>query len=323
VEEWANRFSGTDSSAAVSLAARRFQRSYLEYARDGGSRKLAHLLAAVTDLELAVSRSGRAREAGPVRRPPPAAKFLAVLATERTVKRLQALRVAAGLASIAGLGADGKYRTLRQLLLPLDKNGRWSQSPIVPGFGVRPLPAVLADVLIWRCRTAPAEGGEGTLRGVPSFRTGILVPADDLHDFAAERLDDKDVGLYLRACLALNWWRVHPDDWLPTEPSIPVPTLSVLQPLAAGLSPGGAVEEVEFALNPGWAARLVVGQIPEVHAEAASRLRQAGWEAVPAPHGRSPETGTRIAAALVPRCLQPIRQVLPAVAIRIKSQEQS
>ena len=52
---------------------------------------------------------------------------------------------------------------MRQLLLPVDpgdpgqRDGRWRGAPVVPGFGVRPLRHVLADVLAWRSRTAADE----------------------------------------------------------------------------------------------------------------------------------------------------------------------
>ena len=62
VEDWANRFSGTDVSSAVGEAAHRFNKAHLEYARDGGPGRLAAMLAALTWLEQAVGRSGRARE---------------------------------------------------------------------------------------------------------------------------------------------------------------------------------------------------------------------------------------------------------------------
>ena len=55
-----------------------------------------------------------------------------------------------------------------------------------------------------------------------------------------------------------------------------------------------------------------------MHREAAARLRQAGWDAVPAPPVNPP--GSRIAAALVPRCLN-TRLVLPAIAIPIRTRD--
>lgn len=321
LEDWAGRFNG-DTPAAVGQAARWFQRAHLEYVRDGDQDRLVHMLAALTSLEQAVGRSGRTRENVPVRRPPNAARFLPVLAGKPTPE----LHIAVGLASLAWLGSDGKYSNLRQLFLPINKNGRWSPSPVIPGFGIRPLASVLADVLIYRCRTADAdkgsaEAGRGiaVYRGVPGFRLGIPVPVADLHEFAAGRLDLAQLDLYLRACLALSWRDVQPG-WPVGDRVIAVPTLGVLQPLAAGLSASkDHNDEPRLAISPDWPSRLIAGYIPEVHREAARRLKQVGWQAVPEPLYQSPDEGTRIAAALVPRCQGP-ESVLSLVARKLKEQ---
>jgi CRISPR-associated protein Csx17 len=327
VEDWANRFSGSDASASVGEAARRFRRAHLEYARDGGPGTLAVMLAALTSLELAVGRSRRAKENVPVPYAPPASGFLEVLARDESPE----LRIAVGLASCASLSDHGAGRYLRHLLLPVEPNGQWRPSPVIPGFGARPLPQVLADVLVWRCRTAVDEPQAGKFRGVPTFRRGVRVPADDLHRFASDEIDDKRLELLLRACLALNW-RNPGREWIPVDPRLPVPTLGVLQLLASGLRPGTSVrrdaelpsvggtgEEPELALNPDWATRLVAGQVTAVHGEAAAKLRTAGWEAVPVPPLRP--VGIRVAAALVPRCYLRLRSALPMVAIKIRTPE--
>src|SRR6266487_1650882 len=96
VEDWANRFSGNDSSAAVGETARRFRKAHLEYTRDGGPSRLAVMLAELTSLELAVGRSGRAKENAPVPYAPPACRFLEELARDDESPEL---RVAVGLAS--------------------------------------------------------------------------------------------------------------------------------------------------------------------------------------------------------------------------------
>ena len=156
IEDWASRFSGNDTSAAVGQAARRFETAHLNYARDGGALPLARMLAALTELEPIVGHSGRSRDMVRVRRPPSAREFIGVLATGECPE----LRVAVGLASCAtrpGPGqADAPSRSMRQVLLPIDPpapgdrsqpNGRWRDHAIVPGFGSRPLPLVLADVI--------------------------------------------------------------------------------------------------------------------------------------------------------------------------------
>jgi CRISPR-associated protein Csx17 len=225
--------------------------------------------------------------------------------------------MAVGLASCATLPGTDRARmparTMRQILLPVDPpesvsqartGGRWRDTPVVAGLGVRPLRDVLAGVLAWRSRTATDEPGQQEFRGVPTFRSGVPVPAADLHAFASRQLDEAELEFWLRACLALDWrgvqWR-----WPAGRSVLPVPTLGLLHPLALGLSPRGAGNDVRrLALSPDWAYRLAAGQVSAVHREAVARYRQAGWDAVPALEttGGGIVNGVCLAAALVPRC---------------------
>jgi CRISPR-associated protein Csx17 len=345
VEDWASLVSGGNTSAAVGQAKRRFEAAHLEYARDGGALGLARMLAALTSLEQAVGRSGRARDATYVRHPPDAKEFLHVLAAGEP---LPELRIAVGIASCATLrGTDREpSRTMRQILLPIDPpgpaernrvGGPWRDSAVVPGFGLKPLGQVLADVLIWRSRTAAAEhDSQQKFHGVPTFRSGAIpVPASDLHALASGLIDEVSLDFWLRACLALDWLGVR-QSWAAVDRAVLVPALGLLQPLAIGLTSAEARKaslagsaastgepesheqggELKLALRPDWAARLAAGQIHAVHAEAVTRLRQAGWNAVPAPPGEDTENGTLITAALVPRCLNPW-QVLRKLALPI------
>jgi len=325
IEDWAVRFSASDASAAVGQAARGFEAAHLAYARDGGALPLARMLAALTALEQAVGRSSRARDAAPVRYVPPARPFLNVLRQAEGPE----LRVAAGLASGATLPgpdqAGPPSRSLRQVLLPVDPpvpgdrlqpNGRWRDASLVPGFGSRGLAEVLADVLVWRSHAAATERGEDNFRGITTFRVGVPVPAADLHAFASGRLDDTMLGLFLRACLALNWRNVR-YEWSPVRPGVPVTTLGLLHPLAVGIAADDRGDEPKLALSPDWATRLAAGQVRAVHDEAAARLRRVGWLAVPAPPAGGVGDGVRIAAALLPRCLSS-RSVLPMIAKHIK-----
>jgi CRISPR-associated protein Csx17 len=334
VEDWASRISGGDASAAVGQAARLFEKAHLEYVRDGEPLALAQMLAALTSLEQAVGRSGRMREAVPVRRPPAARDFLHVLAAQDPVP--SELRIAVGLASCATRpGADAARepsRTMRQILLPIDPpapaerhriGGHWRESPLVPGLGLRPLSDVLADVLIWRSRNAAAEREQKQkFHGVPTFRLGIPVPAADLHALAKELVDESSLDLWLRACLALDWHRAR-HGWQALNPVTPLTTLGLLHPLACGLAPGEtgnsrrdpprggnqpgpgepSGDEPRFALRPEWPPLLAAGKVRTVHDEAVARLRQVGWDAVPSPPQQAAGSGVHIAAALVPRCL--------------------
>jgi CRISPR-associated protein Csx17 len=322
VEDWASRVGG-DASTAVAQAWRGFSKAHLEFARDGEPMALARMLAALTTLEMAVGRSRRAKDTVPVRYAPPAGAFLDELAKIGSAE----MRVAVGIASCATWASEGRpTRSMRQILLPVDPGG-WRDAPVVPGVGTRPLASVLADVLIWRSRTAATEPDAAKFRGVPTFRSGIPVPAADLHALASGRLDDKALDLLLRACLAVNWHKAW-HQWDYKRPDVPVTTLGLLHPLAVGLQPGNTrgepADEPLPALSPEWATLLAAGQVTKVHREAAARLRQAGWTAVDAPPALAGADGTRIAAALVPRCLHP-QAVLRLIAFETTpvSEEQS
>jgi CRISPR-associated protein Csx17 len=323
IEDWVSWVPRADASSAVGAAVRRFEAAHLVYARDGGAWALAVMLGALTDLEQAVGRSGRARERVPVRRSPPAGDFLAewTKAGESPV-----LRIAAGLASCAtrpGRGNDRPARTMRQILLPVDPHagGRdwtkdWRGAPLVPGFGLRPLRHVLADVLVWRSHTTADEDDSERFRGAPTFRRGIPVPAADLHAFARGLVDEAELDMWLRACLALDWRGVPPGWAGQPGPVTPVPTLGLVHSLARGLTPAnGNADSPRLAMKPDWASRLAAGQVAAVHAEAAARLRQAGWLA--APFQQPGVTGTDIAAALVPRCHSSLTAPWP-LAIKIR-----
>lgn len=305
VQDWATRAASADQSAAVTQAARQFDKAQMAYARNGEPDQLRNVLAALTSLEQAVGRSGRARDKISVRRPPRAGSFLVELAREGATPEF---RIAVGLASSAAMSAAGPARTMRQILLPVDppdaaerarSAGRWRDSPVVPGLGVRALTQVMADVLAWRLRTAADEPGQEKFSGAPTFRLGIPVPVADLHAWALDQLDDPAIETWLRACLALDWGGIR-HEWRPVgRPLILVATLGLLHPLARGLASADGDDGVRLALRPDWANRLAAGQVRSVHEEAVVRLRQIGWQAVPAL--TYSESGAQVAAALVPR----------------------
>jgi CRISPR-associated protein Csx17 len=315
VEDWVTQARRGEASAAIGQAARRYDAAYLEFAKNGDALALGRLLAAVTDVELAVGRSGRARGTVPVRVPPNAQRFLEVLRDAESAE----LRLAVGLASCRTLHGAAPGRTMRQVLLPVDP-GRprptWRPAPVVPGFGIRPLERVLADVLVWRARTAidePSSADGRSVRGVLTFRAGIPVPAADLHAWVHHELDDRLLLLWFKACLALDWRGVRPP-W--TEPSIvelPVPLLGMLHALASGVVSRQEGDDgrsgTVLGLQPDWPRQLTAGKLAEVHAAAARRLELAGITVAPAASEAALRTidGARLAAALVPRCAQPAR----------------
>ncbi len=352
IEDWVSWIPHAEASRALGTALRQFEAARLRFARDCGVIALRDLLAALTSLEMAVGRSGRAREQIRVRTPPAAGDFLAFMAGKQESAEL---RLAVGIASCATRpGKNGSPgRSMRQILLPLDpadpahRDGRWRDTPLVPGFGIRPLRPVLADVLAWRSRTAADEADAGArhgdkadppgtggaaFRGVPTFRLGIRVPHADLHAFAGaagpggSAIDEVELDLWLRACLALGW-RGARHSWGRAEAALPVPALALLHPLAEGVAERGNPNALPLALGPDWAVRLAAGQVGSVHADAARRLRQVGWDAVPAPEAPPRNdippasrvaAGTSLAAALVPRCAG-AQDLLKNFAIEIKT----
>jgi CRISPR-associated protein Csx17 len=177
-------------------------------------------------------------------------------------------------------------------------------------------------VLIWRSRTAVSEADqEVTFRGVPTFRSGIRVPAADLHRLAAGQFDADALDMWLRACLALDWQGVPGrQGWGVTGTVVPVPTVGLLHPLAEGVA--SSADEPRFALRPDWAVRLAAGQVASVHGEAVARLRRTGWAAVPFPPGGARLNGPEVAAALVPRCYGD-RAVLRNLAYQINKPSDS
>jgi CRISPR-associated protein Csx17 len=329
IEDWVSWVRGFDVSSAVGSALRRFDAAHLLYARDGGPRQLRELLAALTTLELAVGRSGRAREKAPVRNPPSAhhtQKFLDEF-VKTGAREPAELRIAVGIASCATVRGPGvPARTMRQLLLPVNPpdaahpRATWRDTPIVPGFGLRPLEYVLADVLVWRSRTVADEPGSEKFRGVPTFRVGAGVPARDLHAFARGQLDMAELEVWLRACLALDWRGARPAWSSDSSLAVLVPTLGLLHPLARGLADQADPSAPRLAMRPEWAVCLTAGQVGSVHTDAGGRLRQAGWDAVPVP-GAAGGDGTRIAAALVPRCAGSRKVLSRYLAVRIHTDQ--
>jgi CRISPR-associated protein Csx17 len=163
------------------------------------------------------------------------------------------------------------------------------------------------------------------------------VPYADLHAFASPpgnsgpRIDERELDIWLRACLALDWrtaWR----RWSVPELVQPIPALALLHPFAEGLAERGNVAAPPLALGPDWAVRLAAGQVDAVHDDAVRRLRQAGWRAVPAlppqaPSGSQPMNrstdGISLAAALVPRCRGASALLKSHFAVEIKSDPDS
>lgn len=329
LEEWPARVRrAATRSSAVESALRRFDAAHLDFARSRRSEGLMSLLERLTKLELAVARSGRLREDLPVRRPPKAQAFLdEIVAVDGESPEL---RVAVGLASLASAPGDVPARTLRQLLLPIEPEGRglrWRDSSVVTGFPIRPLVSVLSDVLVWRGRHTVDEHTDLAFRGVRTFPFGIRIPAGDLHNWATGRLEESRISAILTAMLALDWYGVSVT-WTGAAPFVPVLVLGLLHPFADGFptvpsrTDAPAPHDVpRLGLNAEWPTLLRANRVDDVHLAAVHRLGQAGWQAAPS---AVPQlvAGERLAAALLPRCRGSLG-VLRGLADRIVTRDET
>ena len=110
------------------------------------------------------------------------------------------------------------------------------------------------------------------------------MPAEDLHAFALGLLDEAELDVWLRACLALDWRGLSPGWAGQPDPVTPIPTLALLHALARGLTPAnGHADSPRLALEPDWAIRLAAGQVASVHVDAAAGCgRRAGLPRHPA-----------------------------------------
>jgi CRISPR-associated protein Csx17 len=333
VEDWVDQVARrSDLPGTVRTPLRRFDAARVEIVRASTPRgqvlSVRELLASLTDLELAVSRSGHIRnEIRPWPRRRTAAPLAALFESSpwRAVVAEPETRTALGLASVvtAPLADAPAGRTLREILLPIDpptmsgESAMWRATPIVAGFGTRGLADVLCDVTTWLTTDAPYDDRsldrDESQLGVTGPRRGIAVPWQDLHDWARGQLDDSEIEAWLRAFLALDWRdtaaTVHQ---LPGRSRVVAdPCLAILAAFRDGVT-APHDESKRYALQPEWIAQLSAGHVHRAHDQAAQRLHQLG-RITPRPtrDGVEGRAGKRIAAALLPR--SPSDQPLSAV----------
>lgn len=331
VEDWPNRVAQrTEAPGSVRRAVDRFGAARVMMAREATRARqfdrVRGLLLSVTELELAVGRSGHTRDEVGARRPYSAQRFADLLSQPswEPLRRSQNFRIALGLASlITGPLPDApRGRSLRELMLPIDplpdrgKTANWRESALVPGLGFVPLRALLADVAQWLTIAAMAEppkGRDGSEVGRTGDRPygvfgaplGIRVPSSDLHTWVPgfNALEEADLESWLLALLALDWRGVRVD--LPrTEPAPADPTFAILAPFRDRMAAARDDEAPRYGLTSEWMSQLYAGHVGRVHTSAVQRLRQLGYDAVSAPirgGAVDPVYGQRLAAALLPR----------------------
>lgn len=192
-------------------------------------------------------------------------------------------RLGASLASaFFGQGrATGVKMPLRDLLIgspPVPGQSDW-RAPAVLGYGIRPLPEVLADVAVWRDQHAlgaDRQAGRG-LRMVS--RHAYWCRRDDVTRWVRGDLDARRLDRALGACLSLDWhdW---PREAVPPESDLPDPGFAALAVLACAgvVLPGFVADDpsplARQGLPDGWPLRLRAGRAAEVVADAVALLNR-------------------------------------------------
>lgn len=323
VEDWPNGVARrAELTGNVALPARRFLTARVNVARSAaGSSQIAsirEMLAAITDLDIAVGQSGMTRSDVSPCRARPSRALRAVLGEPawRDVCNTGEFRLALGLASTwtGPLTTAPQGRTMRELLLPIDPHEqkgrppRWRDSPLVPGLGRRPLQAVLADVLTYLVFASQAVPDETTrtakLVGTVGPPSAVSVPAADLHSWVCGSIDDEALEQWFRALLALDWRsKGAPISLGHSKLGEIDPTLAVLAPFRMGISPLGETNGTRYGITSEWVAQLSAGHVERAHEGARARLRQIGYDSVSRPMARAAPpraSGMLLAAALLP-----------------------
>lgn len=305
----------SDPPAAVRLALARVEQARWRLATgSGASLATADLLIAIAQLESAVARAKSFRErtgVGPVQARRDGRWF--DLEASDWLPHLGdsvELRLAAALASCA----DGPERRLAFLFRPVERDERRRLvfrpgGAVVPGLGLRPLAAVLADALVARGREAQQadgadEGGiENTAGGgvLMGYRWSRPAEVADVEAYLSDRVDERRLADLLAGCSLLRWSgrpppaRKREHDPLPTAYSLMAPFAQPAQRRPARDSDGpptddrnqGLVDRDREAptaetlrMRPSWAAALRAGRTAEVIGEALGRLRIAGLDPV-------------------------------------------
>ncbi len=249
---------------STAIAARRFDSALTEYLRGPTPTGLLELLGRQTRVEIAATRSfANAQELGPPRHLVGGRAVAAFLAP--VLVGSPEARVAAGVAS-AQMDVDGKPVSLRRLLLGTDTAGTASR-PVVLGLGHRPVVDILADLLVWLAQH-PHDDPRAERGWLPFSRHRYRTHWPDVHAWASGLLDDRVVGEYLLAFLAIDWTSEGRPEAPRQQVSTVDPDLAVLQAFASAQVIGVGVP-VDAAsgrqgLGRDWPVRLRAGRVDEV-----------------------------------------------------------
>lgn len=316
VEEWPERVRNASLSGSIARPLREFTNARVEVARLTPGPKqveaIRAMLSAITDLELAISRSSRGKEAVGARRVPGADSLNALFGRPEWAVHLarREFRIALGLASFRTrpLVDAPNGRALRHILLAHDSDGRrtsWREKPLVSGYAQRDLVAVLGDVTTWLTTTAQytvtGPSSDSRPLGVSLPTSGVAVAWSDLHAWVGGRLDEAELACWLHALIALDWRAVQVD--------LPRPAAALIDPEFAAIAAFRSTD-VSFgdgprrAMRSEWVTQLRVGHVDRAAESARLMLRLAGLQTSSARTDRYPpaaKRGALMVAALLPR----------------------
>lgn len=266
IEDRVTPFRRVPSTNRLAPVLRTYEQARVRFYRDADEASLLNFLARATEVEREASLTDKGREdIGRVSmRHAPAGQVLERLATRFASS--PELRVAAGIAS-ASVTINGQLWTMRDLLFgrpPRSSSERWSTA--VGQVSTRPLPDALADLLAWRM-THREDAGPKSAGAAAADRHGYRVAWQDLHRWVNQELREGVFDEALLAMLSVDWFRL-PDERmarLEFPPTLPCPSLAILQPFAALCVSGEALTEGSHrGINPDWPRLLISGQTHRV-----------------------------------------------------------
>ncbi|MGW0038019.1 type I-G CRISPR-associated protein Cas8g1/Csx17 [Gordonia sp. NPDC003376] len=326
VEDWPQRLNGRAGlPGTVTEELRRFDSARVDLARTRSRAEqvgqLQTMLRSLTRLEVAVGRSRAVKESVWPRATKRGSgqEMLGIL---RDAELLDAVvdvpefRVALGLASLRLRWRDGRWVGPRDLLLPVvsghgTSRPAWTEGSDVAGYGIRPLAAVMADVL---GRVAIAAGAADDSIGIAgdsasgvAMPSSIPVPLAHLHQFAADALGDEAVAHWFDALLVFDWSGEQIDlgssglDGVVPEPALGLLGLlrnGIAAPVPAAHGRGGRSDDQAKGLTAEILGALVGGNVDRAVLLARQRIRESGRIAVSTIPSRSDPQ--KIATALLP-----------------------
>ncbi|QTI68154.1 type I-G CRISPR-associated protein Cas8g1/Csx17 [Gordonia polyisoprenivorans] len=327
VEDWPQRLSGrTGLPGTVTEELRRFDSARVDLVRTKSRAEqvgqLQLLLSSLTRLEVAVGRSRTAKESVRPRATTRGSgqEMLEILRAAELLDALTVIpefRLALGLASLRFKRRDGRWAGPRDLLLPVVtgpamSRPAWGEGSEVAGYGIRPLTAVMTDLLARVAIEAGAmdevAGPGGASASGITMPSSIPVPLAHLHQFVIGGLDDEAVARWFDALLVFDWrgerMRLGSSG---SNLVPPQPALGILGLLRDGITAHAVkahgqeegFDDQSKGLTAEVVGALVRGNLDRAVTLARQRIHETGLIAVSVISSRSDTE--RIATALLPR----------------------